>query len=139
MGNPTGKGGWQKGQSGNPKGRPPKSRALTALLETGGGRTEEHEGKRISRRRLMVERLWRIVHDGRLELNGKAWVVTPEVWLETVRWIYAQVDGAPKQDIALETKGDLLVRYVTDWRVLGDTSADAPQGPAASALRDEAD
>lgn len=126
MGNPTGIGGWQKGQSGNPKGRPPKARALTALLEAAGSKTEEHEGKKIARKRLMVERLWRVVHEGRLEINGKAWSVTPEVWLETVKWIYAQVDGAPKQDINLQGDGRVIFEFVDDWRGRGEGPAAEP-------------
>ena len=38
---------FQKGQTGNPNGRPPKSRALTEILEAAGGKTIEYQGKSV--------------------------------------------------------------------------------------------
>jgi len=94
---------WAKGQSGNPKGRPPKSRAMTALLERAGAKTVElSDGKRIAGRRFVALAMWELATTGQVTMpDGKVWTITPAEWFDAVKWIYAQVDGAPKQSIDL--------------------------------------
>ena len=95
---------WQPGQSGNPKGRPPKARAMTALLERAGAKTVEMpDGKRIAGRRFVASAMWEMATTGQVTmLDGQVWKVTPAEWFDAVKWIYAQVDGAPKQSIELD-------------------------------------
>ena len=65
MPNPTGKGGWAKGQSGNPNGRPKKDRVLTAILKRAGSRTREDvDGKRRSGKRIIARALWELASTG---------------------------------------------------------------------------
>jgi len=95
---------WKPGQSGNPKGRPPKSRALTELLEKAGGKTVEYGGKRISGRRLLARLIWQAVTTGEVVLpgvdadgNALKLVFGPADWFDAVKWLYTHMDGpAPK-------------------------------------------
>lgn len=102
-GNPN----WKPGQSGNPKGRPPKARAMTALLERAGAKTVEMpDGKRIAGRRFVASAMWEMATTGQVTMpDGQVWKVTPAEWFDAVKWIYAQVDGPPKQ--ALELSGGI--------------------------------
>ena len=101
MPNPTGKGGWTKGQSGNPNGRPKKDRALTAILERGGSKTREDvDGKRRSGKRIMARALWEIATTGQTTLpraDGEYKVsVKGDGWFDVVKWLYQHIDGPPK-------------------------------------------
>ena len=97
---------FQKGQSGNPSGRPPKSRALTAILEKAGGRTLEVDGKRVAGRRLVARYLWEAATTGTVTMvDGKALKLSPRDWLDVVKWLYSQIDGPPKQEMDVTTDG----------------------------------
>ncbi len=88
-----------KGSRNNPRGRPPKGRALTEILEKAGGKTLENAaGQKVAAKREVVRMVWELVSTGRAELpNGKALEADTKEWLEAVKWIFAQVDGPPKQ------------------------------------------
>ena len=109
MANPTGKGGWQPGQSGNPRGRAPKARALTAILERAGAKTvtikaPDGSERKLSGGRFIALALWELATTGKVTLpSGASWVVEPQDWLETVKWLYAHIDGPAKQ--AMEVTG----------------------------------
>ena len=72
MPNPTGKGGWKKGQSGNPNGRPKKGDTYTDAL----------------RSKIDADKLAERVND--LILNGDA---------ATIRWAYDRFDGKPIETV----------------------------------------
>jgi hypothetical protein len=104
---------WAKGQSGNPKGAPPKSRALTALLERAGSRTVEVDGKKVSGKRWLADALWQLTTTGTVTLpTGRVLVVEPKDWLETVKWLYVHIDGPAKQQT--EHEGAITVHVVYD-------------------------
>ena len=109
---------WKKGESGNPKGRPPKSRALTAILEKGGAKTVEHNGKRISGKRLIAQLIWELAEKGKIELDGhEIKVSSVREWADIVKWIYSHIDGPPKGELDITTGGDkLTIEYINDWR-----------------------
>lgn len=108
-------GAWKKGQSGNPNGRPPKSRALTAILERASAKTVEINGRRVASRRLVAALLWEAAACGRVTLpSGEELIFTPKDWLETIRFLYTQIDGPPKQGLDLTSDGKPLTITV-EW------------------------
>lgn len=91
---------FQPGQSGNPRGRPPKSRALTEILKRAGGRgVTDADGKRRSSRRVMARCLWELAATGRTTLAGEPplalQVDGPGDWFRIVQWLYEHIDGKP--------------------------------------------
>jgi len=103
---------WQKGQSGNPNGRPPKSRALTEILEQHGNRTlEDADGKRRGGKRIVARALWEIATTGRTTLPGDPPLelkVEGDGWFDVVKWLYQHIDGPPKSAVDVTTAGESL-------------------------------
>jgi hypothetical protein len=89
------------GQSGNPHGRPPKSRALTDLLAKAGGRTlVGRDGVRLRRDEVLAELVWEAATLGTINMgDGKPRVLGPKEWIDIVKFIYGQIDGPPKQQV----------------------------------------
>lgn len=127
MGKP---GTWEPGQSGNPKGRPPKDRALTAILERAGAKSVEVNGKSVTSRQLLARLVWQAVLSGRVDLlaSDKAPVMLPDgepitvgldldgkQWVELVKFLYGHIDGPPKQQVEVGGRdgGDIVVRTIT--------------------------
>ncbi len=113
---------WKPGQSGNPAGRPQKHRALTQLLEKAGNKTIAIHGKdkKTARKRVVAELVWQLVSEGKAEMpDGTALVLDPRDWVNTVKWIYAHIDGAAKSEIDITSKGEVIKAYVgitpDDW------------------------
>lgn len=110
---------YQKGQSGNPNGRPPKSRALTEILKRAGGRMVEVNGEKVSGRRLMARLLWQAAESGEVTLpSGEKLVFGPRDWFEVVKFLYQHIDGPPPQTLDL---GDGRLRVVLEWESDGDS------------------
>lgn len=100
---------FKPGQSGNPKGRPPKSRALTQILEKAGSKTVEVNGKRISGKRLLAQMMWQAVTLGEVELpGGEKLTLGVNDWLVAAKWIYAHIDGPPKGEIDVTSLGEQI-------------------------------
>ena len=104
---------WPKGQSGNPKGRPKKNRALTEILERAGSKIVEYDGKRVSGKRLIARLLWQAATTGECKLpDGESLIVKDfSDWLGVVKFLYAQIDGLPKQDIGLDHSGGVNIGF----------------------------
>jgi len=109
-----------KGKSNNPRGRPPKSRALTEILERAGSKTLEVDGKKISSKQLVARLAWELVTTGQVALPEpdapRTLVADMDDWLAAVKWIYAQVDGPPKQELEHSGPGGapVTIRVVHD-------------------------
>lgn len=127
---------WQPGQSGNPRGNPGKKRALTRILETVGAK--KLAGLSLPARRLVAERLWEAVTTGRIHFGlseddvsegyADALYLTYAEWLDTVRFLYSQIDGPPKtqMEVAGPEGGPIQHRDATiDYGALTTEQLDA--------------
>lgn len=96
---------WKTGNSGNPAGRPPKSRALTDTLAAAGrAKVMDADGKPVARSKLLSEMIWTLIIAGQLQFlasnrndeNRRGDVqfeIKPGDWFEIVKWLFKQVDG----------------------------------------------
>ena len=114
---------WKPGQSGNPNGRPPKSRTLSAILERAGSRTVQAVGedKRTASRRFIAQALWEMATTGECTLaNGRTLKAEPQGWFDVVKFIYAQIDGPPPKDINLGGQDGNPISIVAAVRALAE-------------------
>src|SRR5688572_10143304 len=88
---------FKKGQSGNPKGRPPKSRALTALLEKAGkAKMPSKPGEpAVPRNQFFAEKVWEGLTTGSIQFEG--WVIPlyPADYIALAKLVLGQIDGPP--------------------------------------------
>lgn len=97
---PAGVKGFQKGIVTNPKGRPPKERALTAILERAGGKSIDVDGKAVSGKQLVARLVWEGLTTGQIQIpGGPLYNVGLDDWRELAKWVFAQIDGPPKQSL----------------------------------------
>lgn len=146
------KGHWLKGQSGNLKGAPVGLRELTRKLQEKLLEEVEIPWKDIKTLPAALSKLDRMAGD-KVKISpadflcsqlssliltrtihfpdGEEWKVSPEVYTEMYKWMFAQIDGAPKQEIDANINGKLNVNFDLFARasqcerpVLSDTEAD---------------
>lgn len=113
---------WKPGQSGNPKGRPPKHRALTDLLEKAGSKTvEDIDGKKRNSKRILARIMWEFVINGKAQFPDGSVIVAEDSddWLAVAKFIYQHIDGPPPKEIDLTSGGQPIKTYITvspdDW------------------------
>ena len=111
---------FQKGQSGNPNGRPPKSRALTEILEAAGNKTIDYDGKRTARKRVLASLLWEASTTGEATLpNGTVLELGASDWFAVVKMLYSQIDGPPVKQLDVTSAGEKITGFATvtpdDW------------------------
>jgi len=85
---------FQPGQSGNPAGRPPKSRALSDTLEKALAKTVQTEDGNISGKRLLAILVVQAVTTGKVHFPGEesASVLGVKDWMEFVKWAYQYLE-----------------------------------------------
>ena len=103
---------FQKGQSGNPSGRPKKDRALTSILERALSHTllDNADGGVIkSRKRIMARLVSEAATEGRVMFpDGTGMQLAPQDWMNFIKWIYAHVDGPPRAELDVTSKGEAV-------------------------------
>lgn len=131
------------GQSGNPKGRPKKDRALTAMLEAAGGRTVERvnpesgDMEKLTLRKAAISGVWQGLTEGQITfLNGSKLPLYSKDYVELVKWLFSHVDGPPKQQVEMSGPGGgpIETRATND----PDEALDHAERAYLAALRDRA-
>lgn len=84
-----------KGHSGNPRGRPKKSRTLSNILEAKAEDLTLIDGSNVkSNQELVALRLWEFATTGEVNLpSGTLRAENVNDWVNAVRWIYTHIDG----------------------------------------------
>ncbi|MBL8117857.1 MAG: hypothetical protein JNJ78_10055 [Anaerolineae bacterium] len=107
----TNGGRWKPGQSGNPKGRAPGSRALREILRLKGEEPVLVGGVYLSAQEALAEAVWRFALTGEVKLAGKALKAdTVNDWVQAVKWLYSYV--APAESSAPAAEPEMVVRVV---------------------------
>lgn len=114
---------WQKGQSGNPNGRPGKDRALTEILERAGARMLERPDGRVARKRFMAEQIWGAITSGSVRFeDGREVLLSGRSWVDFVSWLYGHIDGPPSQQIDHGSDPDRPIRIQVQYEDDGDST-----------------
>jgi hypothetical protein len=117
---------WKPGQSGNPKGRPPKQRALTELLRMEGEKPILVGGEEVIGQEALAKAVWQLALTGEVWLAGKrlaAGSVTE--WTNVVKWLYMQVE--PPTAVEPQEEPEIMVRVVRVESPLPDQKEPDPQ------------
>lgn len=129
------KGQWTKGESGNPNGRPPRSRALAELLGRASLKryaSVQPDGstKSVQARKIFAERVWQGLATGEIVFNDKTKIeLIGRDYIALAQIVLTHLDGPVPTDIDLtaNTGGvQIVIRPATpeDYTAAHDTEAD---------------
>jgi len=90
-----------QGQSGNPAGRPPKSRALADMLDTALSKSIETKDGKITGKRLIARLVVEGITTGKVKFpdEEKPSTLSVKDWIEFLKWAYQYLDP-PTQKVA---------------------------------------
>jgi hypothetical protein len=98
---------FQPGKSGNPKGRPPKPRALTNLMEKWGNKASPVEG--LKYKELLMMRIWQAATLGQIDYgDGRIEKVSPKEAALFAGLLMRQVDGPPPAQVDVTSMGEKI-------------------------------
>lgn len=120
------KGRFRPGQSGNPSGRPPKSRALSDLLASTIGKTILVDGKRIAGKKLLAGLVVEGLTTGKIQFpnEDKPSQLGMRDWIEFVKWFYQYVEPpVQKHELGGEDGGPIQIKGMTDEQILAELKA----------------
>jgi hypothetical protein len=102
---------WQQGQSGNPKGRPPRQRALTELLRVQGEQPILVGGEAMSAQEALAKAVWQFAVTGEVWLMGNHLTASSVTeWAHVVKWLYTHIE--PPTAVDAEDAPEVVVRVV---------------------------
>lgn len=112
---------WEKGQSGNPSGRPKHIRQIANMLITYG--MEQDESTDESRFDLIADMIWGTLLSGAISFkSGKTLEIIAREWIDLVKWMAKHVDGslkpvdpAPADDSSGGNGGGSRDLPLSDW------------------------
>lgn len=128
---------WTPGASGNKRGRPPKGRALTELLEKAGSTMVLRGDKKVARKRVLAEMLWEAAMTGKMvfptddpiTLKPREEKLALDEWFDIAKFVYTHVDGPPKTSLLDDLPEDrnIEIKLVrTEGRKATTVEADEP-------------
>jgi hypothetical protein len=94
---------FEKGKSGNPKGRKPLGKTLTEVLRRYGEAAPE--GSDMARKELLARELWAIALAGDIS---------------AIKYIYDRVDGKPTESVEHSGPGGDSIKAVITWKSPGE-------------------
>ncbi len=103
---------WKAGQSGNPKGRPPKRRPLNDVLRVAGETMMVVGGEPLEAQEVLAKAVWQYVVTGEVQLMGKRLKATSAgEWASMVKWLYTHMAGGLGAE---EVSPEVLVRVIRE-------------------------
>ena len=113
---------YQKGQSGNPRGRPRKERAMSEMLAK--------EVWKPTTRKAILGLIAEGASTGRIKFpeDEKASVLSLRDWMMLVEFIYKQTEGPPSADVELSGDIKVLVEYADDPYQVRQSTPGAVEG-----------
>ena len=89
---------FQPGQSGNPAGRPPRSKALNEILRKYSEGEIELGDTKVQRKEALAQMAWALVLDGKTKYTSGRKVLRVEDvndWMKIVEFLFNRIDGKP--------------------------------------------
>ncbi len=110
----TNSGQFKTGQSGNPKGRPKRSRILTELLQQQGSARFMVGHDSVTAQEALARAVWQFVVTGEVWLMGKKLEASSAgEWASVVKWLYAHVEPTQMATVE-ESDGEMVIRVVRE-------------------------